>query len=499
MVSEDNINELLEQLEKLGFPKSMEEKLHGQIAKRLADFSVHHTEEFREEKMEFNLYFHQDMEKNTVQLLACDAFHCDPVPIEDVTVNGVNTSQLEEKMKMVDWELYFDDALPDSLVKDYARSVLDDLWKLSFNDDKNGGDLQKKLEYKYFPQSQWSMEAERLSYVFQSYTKKYYSFDDWNIHLCYMEMSGRYSNLLDALSQIRLQEVYTGYTEQLRSEIMEGKKEFDIRVSYDRPDGLAEINIPIRQTDDAYGIDMYTVEYTPLPEIKHGVYNNVDTKLLEEQMRQINWRDDGALFIFREDEEPKIKSEPALVSEQLFHLSKDLVGADIADLLQLKYFIGVTFFEDNIHQTAWDTLEELPKRTVAFNASTPVREALSLIAGRTVFMGNRDVLSDNNDWWIRYIFDENQKYNHTEIVKDYPVRALEQQLKMLMPTTFLPNVKKQLLFGETAETRSHAGNQIFVRADPKNKTLRVFDKDKKEIAFNFRLDADWQPKIEQVY
>ncbi|HEY0298484.1 MAG TPA: hypothetical protein VGB84_04615 [Arachidicoccus sp.] len=494
MISEESISELLQLLERIGFPKErIEQELRKQIAFNIPEFSLDQTIAFGEEKMFFKLRFVQDFENSTIQLQECAASHRLPIPIEDVVINDVRTSELDAKMQAIDWKSYFADTITDDEIKENARAVLNDLWKLSFNGNEAGDAVQQKLVCKYFPETRWKEEVRQLSYSYWSFTRTINDFDDWNIHRSYMELSGKLDEIKDLLSKLNLNDIYVDEYNQLYRDIAAGKQEFDLKFSFNQPDGLSDISIPVRYSEDGYTIDTYTVQRTIYPAIEHGIYNNVDTKLLEEQMQQINWRDDNQLFIFKEDEEPELKPDVALVSEQLFHLSQDLVGADTADLLQLKYFIGVTFFDGNIPQTAWDTLNELPKRISSFITDTSVREAVNLVAGKPIMSENAATVSANSSTWMKYVFDEANEYYHSELIKGFPVYLLERQLRMLIPPAFVYEVKQRLLSGELTETNSFIGNRIFIQADPANKTLRVFDKNRKEIAVNFNLDADWQP------
>lgn len=502
MISEESINELLQQLESLGFLKeNIERELRGQVALNIREFSIARAMTFGEDKMRFDLWFRQNTDGDSVQLAECRAVLLFPVPVDDLYINGISTTELDAKMKGIDWEAYLAGTIADESLVENARQMLDDLWCLSRDNDK-GLEIQNKLVYKYFPEQQWNEDVKRLSYNYQSYSKTITDFDDWNVRLCYMQLSGKLDDILDLLSKLKLSDIDVYSYPKLYQDIAAGNEEFDLKFSFNQPEGLSDIFIPIRRTEDGYGLDTYTVEYTPYPAIEHGVYNHVDTKLLEQQMQQIDWRDDNALFEFTEDEEPEIKPEPALVSEQLFHLSKDLVGADIADLLHLKYFIGVTFFEDNILETAWDQLDELPKRVSSFSGETPVKEATSLLAGKAVLIKNPDIPLKARSTWQQYVFDEENRYHHTKLIKDYPVKVLEQQLRMLLHPALSSDVnnnRDKLLSGDTIETLSYTGKKIFIQADPAGKALRVFDENKKEVAVNFNLDADWRPDKNVVH
>src|SRR5690606_1802847 len=124
-------------------------------------------------------------------------------------------------------------------------------------------------------------------------------------------------------------------------------------------------------------------------------------------MQAINWHDDSSLFRFGEDDEvreflPKVSE----VQEQVYRLSQDMVGSEIADQLQLRYWIGVTFFEDIVTQTAWDELESRTKIKAEFPFDITAKSAFNLLCRRPVMDRVATSVEEDRPVWMRLEFED---------------------------------------------------------------------------------------------
>src|SRR5699024_11589925 len=159
--------------------------------------------------------------------------------------------------------------------------------------------------------------------------------------------------------------------------------------------------VPVTREKDAYVADTYTVSLTPYPSIEHGVYNGIDSEKLDAMMQEVDWHNDRELFILHEDTEPEFRPKVALIQEQMYRLSQDMVGSDIADKLQLKYWADADFFEDMVQQTARDDMESLPKRVQQFPVEVSAKTAFNLLNGRAVMNTSQLSSAKKAESWMQ--------------------------------------------------------------------------------------------------
>lgn len=226
-----------------------------------------------------------------------------------------------------------------------------------------------------------------------------------HVNLAYHIVSGRLDALTGKLSHINLEE-FPGIhlIEKLERKLSGDPDHFELKCFRNESEGFIEFTMPISKIRGWYDIDSYKAMLTPYPPIEHGIYNGIDSKVLEDKMRGINWHNDGELFYFMVNTEPEFVPEVNAINEQINCLSLDPTGAGIADKLMLKYWNDVTFFRDMLRQSAWDYLDSLPKREQIFPIEVEAKAAYNLLCGRAILQ-DKDYLNPvDKPGWIEFDF-----------------------------------------------------------------------------------------------
>lgn len=322
-----------------------------------------------------------------------------------------------------------------------------------------------------------------------------------NPNLAFNIVSGRVDDLMEKLSALRVEDfldidIYGKIEEFLST----SSDVFGITYFHNEPEGNIEYNIPVIKSGGWYAIDNYSAILTPYPPIKHGIYNGIDSYGLEELMRKINWRDDRQLFILHDDREPEFKPKVADVQEQMYRLSLDPIGGDIADVLQLKYWSDTSFFGDNIQQTAWDYFESLPKREMHFPVNVPVKTSFNLLCGRAAVKNTSYLSREKELWWERLDFTSHADKNHyeTKVIKNFGEERLFSILSsMPIPSSQLNRLLLDLEGGDAASLVLPNSRKIYLEANPEQQTVDVYSESLRPIMVNFYFDPDWNPPEKQ--
>lgn len=501
-MNEEKIKELLDFLKSLGFEGDrLEQDIKKKMQLNVPGFDAKHSINHGEEQMRFDLQFRLDTQFNSYRLIKYTATHRDPLLIKHKIINGIDTAQLEERMKSLNWDIYFDSMKGDSELsfKDHYAETISQLNRLSEYQDFNGIKIQEELMFKYWPQEVYNLSAgENLKPIYEN--SRDFSSTEWgvcNTHLAFHILSGRFDDILEKMSALNLDEfpgadVYT----KLEKFLSDNPGQFEFKCSRNEPEGLIEYIIPVSKIDDWYSVDTYKAVLRPYPPIEHGTYNGIDTQVLENQMRKIDWHNDNELFIFHEDSEPEFKPKVGDVQEQIFRLSLDLTGADIADKLQAKYWSNATFFEDTLQQSAWDYLESLSKRTQEFPVELEAKSAFNLLCGRAILKDKIHPLVPEKPAWARFdltTVNANGGYL-TEIMLGFDRNDLEATLKNFpIPPRIIAQTTDFLARGDISLVTLLNGQNIFLEANPEQKSVNVYSIDMRPIQVNIHFDPGWKP------
>lgn len=497
--------DLINYLGGLGFTgEQFERDLKQKIGQGTLNFRIPYAVNYGEERMLYDLRFTKDPQFDAYRMEGYHASLRQSPQVENLNINGINTARLEQSFKEFDWNKYFNgkEGKLTAEERDEAKVLLSDLWQLTSKPSEKGKEIQDILQYKYWPENNWDNGAIALDHTYMfSRTFSVSEAGCCNAALAYNILSGRLDDLYEKLSLLELDQ-YPGADlyGQLEQILSGTPDDFELKYQRNGPDGYFEAVIPVMLTDGYYSIGPYDAKLTPHPAIEHDVYNGVDSRELEELMRQIDWHDNRQLFIFHEDSEPEFKTKVGDIQEQLFRLSQDMVGSDIADRLQLKYWSDATFFSDTLQQTAWDMLDTLPNRQQQFRPDRAVRVACNLLSGRATISPSVQLSGDHATTWLRLDLEHKDKDGaYPEIrIAGFTKADLKAQLDMLpIPQTHYYQVYNELLRGDLVGVTLSDPRKVKIVADPEQKTVNLYTNDGRMIPVNLRLDPDWQPPTQQ--
>jgi hypothetical protein len=496
--------ELLDYLASLGFAG---EKFTTQLREKLKlntpNFMVPDKIPFGEEQMFFKLYFVKDQQFNAYRLQRYQATHRSPVLPEHKIINGIDTAALEERMKGQDWEMYFNrpkDAADTPAIKDMLETT-QHLNKLSEGQNFDGIEIQEELMYKYWPAENYYSNGKS---DFKTYHERSRDFSPseyrtCNANLAFHILSGRLDDLFEKMQSMDLDNWPAADLHNKLEQILSNNPEhFELKFTRNEPEGYSEITIPVITVADEFSVDTYTHSLSSYPGIEHGVYNGIDTKILEDQMREIDWHNDRQLFIFHEDAEPGFTPRVSDIQEQMYRLSQDMAGADIADQLQLKYWADATFFSDMLQQSAWDRLDELPKRVQEFPSELNVEAGYNLLCGRAAPENLMYPYRPESDNWVR--LDLNKKDGNGNYEIRYSGGFSKTELENVLDVFPIPNsryypVKNELLRGGLISVKLANDKKVLMEANPEQRTVNVYTQDMRLIPTNVHLDPDWKPSV----
>lgn len=504
-MEENKVEKLISYLASLEFRgEKLESEIRKNINQGLSSFSVRHAKDYDEEQMLFDLRFQKDYQFDAYKLKEYKATYRKPIHIEYKVINGIDTGELEGRMKKIDWNLHFNNTqkYPENPKDDQIKKVISDLYELDAHQNTEGIKIQELLQLKYFPEStldDWLKDLRTNYEQSRKFTATESGF--CNAHLAYHLLSGRLDALYQKLQPLKLDQ-YPGIDIYSKLEtILSGNPDsFQLKHTRNEPEGYVEYTVPVTKEKDAYAADTYTASLIPYPPIEHGVYNGIDSAKLEAMMQEVNWHNDRELFILQEDKEPEFLSEVALIQEQMYRLSQDMVGSDIADKLQLKYWTDASFFEGMVQQTAWDYLETLLKRVQQFPVETSAKTAVNLLNGRAAMHTSRLNPSSKAESWMRLDFSHKEDNGNYPMlfIEGFSKKELEDCLDLLPIDNihFYP-IRNALQQGDLLSVQLHDDRKVMLKANPEQKTIDVYTKDMRPIPVNLKLDPDWKPALVQ--
>lgn len=502
----DKKEQLLNYLNSLGFyGHTFKEEILHHINSYESNFFVDHRIDFGEEAMLFRLKFERDQQFDAYRLVKYKATHRDALSIDHKTINGVDTAKLEQYMKIEDWPAYFSkngDSRLREQDKASIQKTIDNLNKLSSGHNFDGLKIQQELMFKYWPDSVASIpDGNELKYLYlQSRDFHAGEFGCCNANLAFYIVSGKFDELVERLSRMELEE-FPGLDihPTLERLLSRNPDKLDLTFSHRQPEGIADYRITAQNVGNNFVPDFYQVSFTPLPELKHGIYNGVDSVSLEQIMQGIDWAKDQSLVIIRDDQEPDFAPQVTDVLLQLQQLATDAIGADVAHELQLKYWAETDMFNDWIFDSAWDYFRGLPQRNAEFPISTSAFAAYNLLAGRAVIEDFVFLLEEKSSQWIKMDFERSGPERFVKI-DGYSTESFESTLGLL-PLSNLNyyQIQNTLKRGGIAKATLKNDHQVLLEASPEDRTIKIYTPDRQPILANLHFDPDWQPgRIEQV-
>lgn len=505
MADENRIEELIGYLRTLGFGgASFENELREKIRENPLFFTVDYHKRFGKESMAYQLRFQRDGAHESPHLLKeIDATLHKPVEIEHKIISGIDTGSLDTEMAGVDWKRW---STPEGLIGDPETAarvgdIFDKLSQLANSDDTEGERARESLLSKHLPEeiyrfySHWGDRKPRST----EHEQFSFSLDKWGeitADLAYLLMTERIDSLMNQLSDLGIEKV-TGadMLPQVQRKLRDNPEATEIAGYYNTPEGQAEFSIPVRKIRGWYYVQPYRMKVTPYPPIEHDVCNGIDTAALEAMMREVDWKDEDHLFIHHKERLPDFQPDVYDIQEQLFRVAQDPVGARIADALRLKYLQGVPFFGQNIPESAFDLLRELPAHERKFPTVMELKVAANLLFGRAVLLPETGISQAKEEWVRLDLASKDNLGNYPmRIVKGYTELELNGLLVMLpVPADRIGRMRGSLVQGDLVALILNNGLHIQAEANPEQRTLNLYTLDRKPIPFNFTMDPDWRP------
>ncbi|MBK1439860.1 hypothetical protein JHJ32_07690 [Parapedobacter sp. ISTM3] len=506
--SRNKTGELIEYLRSLGFSgERLEKDIIRNAAIGLPKFRVRHRTTFGGDTVLYDFLFSTDG-TDGYRPGSLRATCRSRMDIGHLTYRGIDTGALEERMKDIDWFSYFGSpsALEDG---EAARAIVEQMNMLYDSNDIAAIEVHQQLAFIYWPlEVHGTLKHPQVRHGETEYipTTEFQESElrsGVNASLAYHIASGNLGSLYHGLLEPVGLEDFAGLPldHVLRRELSENPDTFEIKCSRNSPDGLIKFSIPIQRIRGGYDADTIHATFIKHPEIGHGVYNGIDSLLLEEIMREIDWRDERSLFRYEEgDAEPDFNPKVVEIREQLYHLGRDMAGCAVADQLQLKYWIGVPFFEGEIDQTAWDELEERPRISLELPIANNAPRIFNVMRGRPVMDRNMEEFVQGSGLWLK-LDATGAHHGDTQVLREirgFTIDKLESLLKMLpIADRAFYGIRDALMDGEIVDFPVEGGKTVLLGADPESKTLNLYTPDMERIPFNFGFDPNWKPAAAQ--
>ena len=151
----ENISALVRQLQSLGFENS-DYSLLKRISFKPNNFTLSQKIEKGKDKLTFQLFFEKDNNQNSYALKYYDASLQKETALSDITINGINTINIEKSMAEIDWKTAFDFNTKKLLnfedktsweKEQKVESVIESLSELEKSEEGNPVAIGLKLKY----------------------------------------------------------------------------------------------------------------------------------------------------------------------------------------------------------------------------------------------------------------------------------------------------------------------------------------------------------------
>jgi len=495
-MSEESIDGMRKTLAAYGFiGDDIDKALRENLLLGLRRFVVPYRKEFIDGIVHYELEIDKAGIYGQYRLAGAFATLRKPVRIEHLAINGIDPQLLDEKMERYNWHTYFNKGITEPEQVATYLDIIKELDKLRSN-LPDGREIMEKLMFKHWPKHQ--LEAEMVDKFRQQYETngEFETGYNFSANLIYQTLSGKLGDLHQKLSYLGLDELSgNNLWQMLSGSLKSDPEEFTLNLSCNRPEGHAEFSVPIKKMDGWYAIDIYRLVLTPYPAIKHGYYNGFDTLQLEGSMKGLDWHNTQELY--PEDEYGGLNpiGRVTEIQEQLAALGKHPNGAEIACLLQLKYWQNVPMFEDFIEDPALEMLEKLPKRSTEFRVETGAAAAINLLHGRAVMEEVCNPFDPVPGAWIRMEIDlpDVDGGYHEAVIYEFTKTELEKLLHDLPITDYRPVMVENLSNGDLVRATMNDGRRVVLEANPEEKTLNVYTDGMRLIPLNLKFDPDWRP------
>ncbi|HEY9562079.1 MAG TPA: hypothetical protein VIR29_14960 [Anseongella sp.] len=292
-MDEKQIADLAAYLVTLGFKGGkLEDDLRKEISFNLPSFKVHHHIPWGEEQMFFEFQFNKDQQFGAYRLVEYKAVHRREVDIEHAVVEDIDTRELEEAMKKINWLEYFDKGreVTDVFSKQLIELTMPRLIRISYGDSATGRRIQQELMFKYWPKDVYKAhmtpaEGDLSRRYEEEQIFPATEYGTCNANLAFHLLSGRLEELFEQLYPFEIDGYLGKDLHSYLEDRLSGKPEkFNITCSGNEPEGFIEFVIPVELINGWYWNGGYTATLTMHPEISHRIIGNTDSRELEEKM-----------------------------------------------------------------------------------------------------------------------------------------------------------------------------------------------------------------------
>ena len=154
-MNSENISALVGQLQSLGFENSGY-LLLKRISFKPDNFTLSQNVDKGKDKLMFQLFFEKDSKQNSYALMYYDASLQKETTLSDITINGINTTNIEKYMAEIDWKTAFDFNTRKPLSfedktswekEQKVESVVESLSELEKSEDGKAISIGLKLKY----------------------------------------------------------------------------------------------------------------------------------------------------------------------------------------------------------------------------------------------------------------------------------------------------------------------------------------------------------------
>lgn len=476
-------------------------------------FKISHFMQFGENSVAYELNFIYDRQFSAYRLTSYIATLQEVMIIGHKVVNEIDTAALERDMRAIDWNRHFFEKQtlsdPELISAEQALNQLDNLAEMR---DFDANQISEQLQFKYFPPDIYAEVAiEDYSQLYQPKREFIASeFGIENARLAYHILCGNLDSLHHSLHLMGIEPyLQTDLTSLLAADLSSNPDEFIIYGTGQNDKGLLDLEIKITKNANTFQVDTLNVDFTPFPEFSHFKAPDLDTLLLEEQLKKINWEEDKLISIDDNDDDDNEDNEDLLphineIKDKVYRLYDYPDGKAVADYLKMRYWSHSVEMEVYFDDPMFEQWKEHHKVSQEFSVDINISAAVNIVLGKPVLAKPLEKIGENFNQW--FIIDPSTKasngLNPLELVDGLSIKEVEIMLRML-PLSGSVDVSSALYSlsrGERIQVDLVGldGEQIVhVETNPKEKTIDVFAEDGGKIPFNFRLDNVWKPTISE--
>ncbi|TYR37461.1 hypothetical protein FXV77_05505 [Sphingobacterium phlebotomi] len=499
--NENKIELLITYLKSLGFEgEKLERDIRDACKQYPTSFSVSHRMRFGEEQMSYYFYFLLDTQFHAYKLDNYTAVHRDPIIIEHKVINGIDTNKLEQRMREIDWE---DLSLHvvnreefDHLLSNTYPLLMENLSRLTEDYLFDGLEIRNQLIYKYWPGKFWDYEVQELAEVYET-DQQFISneFGIPNASLAYHTVSGHLYELLDQLRAYGLERLpgidLKNYLEHCLST---GSRIFDITCSTPRQEGIIDYDVRLIGFDGPFTPEPLVATFTRYPEFSHGIYNEVDTQILEEDAKRINWADPDALFTAGEHGDAVIRPPIEDILSKMRKLC-DSGNVEAATYIDMKYISQTNELYEFIPGDINALEANLPRVSARFplDLNLDTRAIYNMMCGRTV----KEEKQESMDTWLLLKSGNEEDLNelHIQKVKGMTEGEIQDRLDMLpLRSANDYSIRQSIMKGNVQKVELLDGKHIVIGMVSDATALEVYTADMEHIPFNFKFDPNWLPE-----